>query len=124
YFKTRRDKIWYHALYYLAFEVEDHIASKSLLYEMLKEVTSKSAIDPLPEHSFYFGLGYILRLTLNERQIVRYLSGGKFKINVNFETIKRILEETGEPISTRPIIKEEKKKEMFRDFLKEDFTDI
>ncbi|MEJ2277704.1 MAG: hypothetical protein P8Y70_08150 [Candidatus Lokiarchaeota archaeon] len=91
---------------------------------MLKEVTSKSAIDPLPEHSFYFGLGYILRLTLNERQIVRYLSGGKFKINVNFETIKRILEETGEPISTRPIIKEEKKKEMFRDFLKEDFTDI
>jgi len=124
YFKDRRDKIWYHALYYLAFEVEDHIASKFLLYEMLKEVTSKSAIDPIPEHSFYFGLGYILRLTLNERQIVRYMSGSKFKINVNVETIKSILEEAGEPIITRPVIEEEKKKKMFKDFLNEDFEDI
>jgi hypothetical protein len=124
YFKEKRDKIWYHALYYLAFEVEDHIASKSLLYEMLKEVTSKSAIDPLPEHSFYFGLGYILRLTLEEKQVVRYMSGGKFRINVNIDKIKRILKEAGEPINTRPVIEEEKKKQMFRNFLDEDFTDI
>jgi len=60
--KDKRDKIWYHALYYLVYEAEDHVASKTLLYEMLKEVTSKSPIDPIIEPQFYFGLGYILRL--------------------------------------------------------------
>ncbi|MHA1391257.1 MAG: hypothetical protein ACTSQT_03315, partial [Promethearchaeota archaeon] len=57
--KDKRDKIWYHALYYLVYEAEDHVASKTLLYEMLKEVTSKSPIDPIIEPQFYFGLGYI-----------------------------------------------------------------
>jgi len=32
--KDKRDKIWYHALCYLVYEAEDHIASKTLLYEM------------------------------------------------------------------------------------------
>ncbi len=124
YIKNKRDKIWYHALYYLTINVEDNIASKTLLYDVLKEVTSKSPIDPIPEHQFYFGLGYILRLTLNEKQVVRFRRDGKFKINVNVGTLKALLEEAGEPISTRPIIKEEEKKKMFRDFLNETFDDI
>ncbi len=124
YVKSRRDKIWYHALYYLVFKVEDHIASKSLLYDVLKEVTSKSAIDPIPEHQFYFGLGHILRLSLNNKKIIRYMSGGKFKVNVNINELKEILEKAGAPISTRPVIEEDQKKEMFRDFLKDDFLDI
>jgi len=124
YIKDKREKIWYQALYYLVFNVEDHIASKSLLYDVLKEVTSKSPIDPIPEHQFYFGLGYILRLTLNNKQVVRFLRDGNFKINVNVDNIKEILEEAGEPISTRPIIEEKEKKRMFKDFLDEDFMDI
>jgi len=124
YIKSKRDKIWYHALYYLAFNVEDHTASKTLLYDILKDVTSKSPIDPILESQFYFGLGYILRLNLNDKQIVRFLKDGKFKINVNIDNLKKILENAGEPINTRPIIKEEEKKKMFKDFLDEDFLDI
>ena len=122
--KDKRNKIWYHALYYLAFNVEDHTASKALLYDVLKEVTSKSPIDPIAEHQFYFGLGYLLRLTLNEKQIVRFLKDGTFKISINVDNLKRMLQDAGEPISTRPVIKEEEKKQMFKDFLKEDFNDI
>ena len=124
YIKNKRDKIWYHALYFLVFEVEDHIASKALLYDFLKEVTSKSPIDPIPEHRFYFGLGYILRLTLNAKKIIRYMTRGKLKVNVNVDILKTILEEVGEPISTKPIIEEKEKKKMFDDFLKDDFSDI
>ena len=124
YIKSKREKIWYHALYFLVFEVEDHIASKALLYDVLKEVTSKSPIDPIPEHRFYFGLGYILRLTLNAKKIIRYMTGGKFKINVNVDNLKTILEEVGKPISTKPIIEEKEKKKMFDNFLKDDFSDI
>lgn len=124
YLKDKRDKIWYHALNYLVYEVEDHTASKNLLYDELKEVTSKSAIDPIAEHQFYFGLGYLLRLTFKEKQIVRYQSGGKFKINMNIEKIKEFLEKAGEPISTRPVIEDDKKKKMFIDFLKDDFSDL
>ena len=125
YVKEKREKIWYHSLYYLVFEVEDHTASKALLYDILKEVTSKSAIDPIPEPQFYFGLGYILRLSLKNEKIIRYMNG-KFKINpkVNLEELKEILEKAGKPISKRPVIEEGKKKEMFRDFLKDDFLDI
>ncbi len=124
YIKDKREKIWYHALYYLVFNIEDHIASKVLLYDVLKEATSKSAIDPIPEHQFYFGLGYILRLKLNTKQVVRFLRDGTFKINVNVENLKEIFEEAGEPISTKPIIEEKEKKRMFKDFLDEDFMDI
>ena len=121
--KNKREKIWYHSLHYLVYQAEDHIASKGLLYEMLKEVTSKSPIDPIPENQFYFGLGYILRLTLNEKQVVKYIRGGKFKINIGIKGISDILDEVGEPISTRPILKEEEKKEMYKEFLTDDFFD-
>ncbi len=124
YVKNKRNKIWYHALYYLVYKVEDNLASKSLLYDVLKEVTSKSAIDSIPEHQFYFGLGYILRLSLNGKKIIRYMKGGKLKVNVNINELKEILEDNGEPISTRPIIAEDEKKKMFKDFLKDDFLDI
>jgi hypothetical protein len=124
YIKKKRDKIWYHALYYLAFNIEDHVASKALLYDVLKDVTSKSPIDPIPEHQFYFGLGYLLRLHLNKKQVVRFLRDGKFKININTDSLKEMLEISGEPISTRPVIKEQEKKKMYKDFLKENFFDI
>ncbi len=121
--KDKRDKIWYQALYYLVYEAEDHIASKTLLYEMLKEVTSKSPIDPIPENQFYFGLGYILRLSLNEKQVVKYIKGGKFKINVSEKGIKDLLDVLGEPISRRPILTDEEKKKMYEEFLNDDFFD-
>lgn len=121
--RNKRDKIWYHVLHYLVFQAEDYIASKELLYEMLKEVTSKSPIDPIPENQFYFGLGYILRLTLNEKQVVKYFKGGKFKINIGIKGISDLLEELGEPISTRPILKEEEKRKMYKEFLNDDFFD-
>ncbi len=122
--KNKRDKIWYHSLYYLVFQAEDHVASKVLLYDVLKEVTSKSPIDPIPENQFYFGLGYILRLTLNDKKVVKYMKGGKFKINIGIKSMSEILEEVGEPISTRPILKEVEKKKMYTDFLKDEFLDI
>ena len=109
YIKNKRDKIWYHALYYIVFNVEDHMASKMLLYDVLKETCSKSPIDPILEHQFYFGLGYILRLNLNDKQVVKFLRDGKFKLNVNVDNLKEMLEIAGEPISTRPVIKEEEK---------------
>ncbi|NVM16172.1 MAG: hypothetical protein HWN80_00545 [Candidatus Lokiarchaeota archaeon] len=121
--KNKRDKIWYHVLHYLTYQAEDNIASKELLYEMLKEVTSKSPIDPIPENQFYFGLGYILRLTLNEKKVVKYIRGGKFKINVGIKGLSDILEEVGEPISTKPILKEEEKREMYKEFLNDEFFD-
>ena len=121
--KNKRDKIWYHSLHYLVYQAEDNIASKGLLYEMLKEVTSKSPIDPIQENQFYFGLGYILRLTLNDKQVVKYIKGGKFKINVGIKGISDILDEVGEPISTRPVLKEEEKRKMYKEFLTDDFFD-
>ena len=124
YVKQKRDKIWYHALWYLIFEVEDHKASKEILYENLKEVTSKSPIDDIPYHQFVFGLGYILRLEINKKQVVRYMTGSNFKININVETLEDILQEAGPPISKRPVIEEKEKKQMFSDFLKDDFSDI
>ena len=124
YINSKREKIWYHALWYLVFDVEDNIASKALLYDVLKEITSKSAIDPIPENQFYFGLGFILRLSLNGKKIIRYLHGGKFKININIGILQEILEKAGEPINTRPIIEEKEKKTMYKDFLKDDFLDI
>ncbi len=124
YLKEKREKIWYHALYYLVFNVEDYIASKGLLYDVLKEVTSKSPIDPIPEHQFYFGLGYLLRLSLNNKKVIRFLRDSKFKVNVNIKELTQLLEEAGEPISTRPVIKEEEKKKMFKEFLKDDFLDF
>ncbi len=121
--RNKRDKIWYHVLNYLVYQAEDNIASKELLYEMLKEVTSKSPIDPIPENQFYFGLGYILRLTLNEKKVVKYFRGGKFKINIGIKGISDLLEEVGDPISTRPILKEEEKRKMYKEFLNDDFFD-
>jgi len=124
YIKSKRDKIWYHALWYITFKTEDQIASKELLYDEIKYATSKSAIDPIPEHQFYFGLGYLLRLSLNDKKIIRYMSGGKFKINASVKELKELFAQAGDPISKRPILEEEKKKKMFKDFLKEDFLDI
>jgi len=121
--KDKRDKIWYHALCYLVYEAEDNFASKTLLYEMLKEVTSKSPIDPIPENQFYFGLGYILRLSLNDKQVVKYIKGGKFKVNVAEKGITDLLNIIGEPINRRPILTDDEKKKMYEEFLNDDFFD-
>ncbi len=124
YVKQKRDKIWYHALYFLTFEVQDHTASKSFLYDILKDDTSKSALNPIPQNQFYFGLGYLLRLKMNNSQVIRYLPGGNFKINIDVEKLENILQKAGKPILTKPSIEEGKKKQMFREFLKDDFSDI
>lgn len=123
YIKDKREKIWYHSLYHLVLGTEDHSALKEELYDILKETTSKSPFDDIPQQQFYFGLGYLLRLKLYDKDIIRY-KGGKFKINVNVDTLKRILEENGEPISRRPIIPKDEQDKMISDFLKDDFEDI
>lgn len=125
YCSTKRNKVWYHALWFLIFSIEDHEASKQSLYEALCNVTSKSAIDPLPEHTFYFGLINILRLTLNDRKIIDF-TGDKLKINklAGIDLLTDLLREIGPPISERPVISEEKKKDMFMKFLTDDFLDI
>ena len=70
YLTPRRSKIIYFALWDLTMNIEDHQATKQALYERLKDVTSMDPIDPINEHKFYFGLGYILRLKLYESPIV------------------------------------------------------
>lgn len=120
YLSARRNKIQYHALWHLVFNVEDHAATKKGLYDALKEVTSKDPVEPIDEHKFYFGLGFILRLELNGKKIVKF-KDGKLAIDVNVEKLKKILEIVGDPISERPIITEKEKKEMFEEFLKDDF---
>lgn len=123
YLTPRRSKIIYFALWDLTMNIEDHQATKQALYERLKDVTSMDPIDPINEHKFYFGLGYILRLKLYESPIVVFKTG-RLKINVNVENLKKILQTVGEPISQRPVIPEEKKKEMIEDFFSDSFFDL
>ncbi|MHA1729762.1 MAG: hypothetical protein ACTSWY_13690 [Promethearchaeota archaeon] len=123
YCKERRNKIWYHSLWYLVFEVEDHKASKKALYEKLKETTSKSAIDPIPEHQFYFGLGFILRLKFNGEKIVKFKET-ELSLNAGVDILTDILREVGPAISKRPVITQKERKRMFTDFLSDNFTDI
>lgn len=120
YLKDKRKKIYYHALYYLIFQVNDHIASKEILYEMLKEVVSKSPIDPIQEHQFYFGIGHLLKLEINGVSVVRYLLSGKFKINADVDLLKNILTKIGKPVSTKPVIEPGEQKKMFKEFLNDD----
>ncbi len=123
YLSVRRNKIVYHALWYLVFNMEDHQAAKTTLYEGLKEVTSKNPVEPIEEHKFYFGLGFILRLKLIDQKIVEFKKG-KLNIVANVDTLKSILNIVGDPISDRPILTSSEKKTMFDDFLKDDFLDI
>jgi hypothetical protein len=123
YCMDRKTKIWYHALWTLVFDIEDHQAQKDTLYELLKEVTSKSPIDPIQEHKFYFGLGFILRLSVNGKKVIEF-RGEKLKLNVGIDILNDILHEVGPPISERPVISESEKKKMFIDFLTDDFKDI
>ncbi len=120
---TKRDKIWYHAIWYLVFGVDDHIATKKALFDALNEVTSKSAIDNVKENVFYFGLGPLLKLRLEEGNVVRYRDQ-TFKLNTKIDKISEVLQACGEPISPRPQISAEKQKGMIDDFLKDDFLDI
>jgi len=122
---SHRNKIWYHALWYMVFQVEDHQASKMALYEALRDATSKSAIDPLEEHKFYFGLGFILRLSINDYKLIDFnIDTLKINKNVGIDLLNDILREVGPPISERPVITEDKKKNMFLTFLTDDFKDI
>ena len=114
--QPKRNKIIYHALWYLAFIVDDHQSTKQGLYEVLKEVTSKNALERLSEHKFYFGLGPILKLKLFDQQ-VRFFVKDKIKLSVNIENFQAILHEIGEPISERPQMEESKKQDMISSFL-------
>ncbi|MHA1520745.1 MAG: hypothetical protein ACTSRK_11235 [Promethearchaeota archaeon] len=119
----RRNKIVYHALWHLTFNMEDHEATKQTLYEALKDVTSKNPVEPLDEHKFYFGLGFILRLQLYEDKVIHFKKG-KLKLMVSYEHLQELLNMVGDPISDRPILTKTEKKTMFSDFLKDDFLDI
>lgn len=123
YLSKRRTKIIYHALWYLIFNVDDHQASKQLLYDQLKEATSKDPVEPLEEHKFYFGLGFILRLKYNRQRLIQFRSG-KLQFVGNVEDMKSILQIVGDPISERPILTQKEQEKMFTDFLDDDFEDI
>lgn len=123
YLKPRRSKVMYFALWHMAFNIDDHKASKKALYDALKEPTSTSPIEPLAEHKFYFGLKYILKLKLFDQPVVEYIKD-KLKVQVNIENLQEILKEVGEPISTRPIMTDEEKKGFIDSFLTDDFSDL
>ena len=124
YLSERRAKIVYHALWHLIFNTSDeYILSKQMLYEALKEVTSKNPVEPLEEHKFYFGLGFILRLKLGIEKIIKF-KAGKLQIAVNPKVLQEILLLIGDPISERPILTTKEKNKMFEDFLGDDFLDI
>ena len=124
YLSERRAKIVYHALWHLIFNVGDeYIMSKQMLYEALKEVTSKNPVEPLEEHKFYFGLGFILRLKLGIEKIIKF-KAGKLQIAINPKVLQEILLLIGDPISERPILTTREKNKMFEDFLGDDFLDI
>ena len=124
YLSERRAKIVYHALWHLAFNVGDeYILSKQMLYEALKEVTSKNPVEPLEEHKFYFGLGFVLRLKLGLEKIIKF-KAGKLQIAINPKVLQEILLLIGDPISERPILTTKEKNKMFEDFLGDDFLDI
>ena len=123
YLGQKRTKIIYHALWFLVFNVDDNQTSKKMLYEQLKEVCSKSPIESLGEHKFYFGLGFILRLKYEGQILVKFKSG-KLEVVGNVKALKEILRIVGDPISERPILTEREKSQMFSDFLSDDFNDI
>ncbi len=120
YLSSRRSKIQYHALWHLVFDVEDHASTKKGLYDALKGVTSKDPVEPLEEHKFYFGLGFILRLELMGKKVVTF-KDGKLTIATGIENLKKILNVIGDPISERPIITNKEKTDMYKEFLKDDF---
>ena len=115
-------KTWYHALYFLAFNSEDGEATKKVLYEALKEVLSKSPIDPIPEHMFNFGLSPLLNIQLYEKPVVSF-KRGNFKLNFGRKKLQEILLKVGRPLSKRPVITKKEQKKMISDFLKDDFID-
>lgn len=123
YLDRSRDKVWYHALHFLVFNVDDHTLTKEALYDQLKEVTSSSPVDPIAQQVFYFGLSPLLRLKLYDNNVLRYGFTG-FKVAVNIDNLQKILEEVGEPISRRPVIEKEEEMEMIKGFLDDDFLDI
>ena len=123
YLAARRTKIVYHALFWLAFESEDHEASKQILYDALKDVTSKDPVESLEEHKFYFGLGFILRLKLLDQKIVQF-KAGKLKLTIAIPMFQDMLRIIGDPISERPILTSKEKNKMYTDFLSDDFLDI
>jgi hypothetical protein len=123
YLAARRTKIVYHALFWLAFESEDHEASKQIIYDALKNVTSKDPVESLEEHKFYFGLGFILRLKLLDQKIVQF-KAGKLKLTIAIPMFQDMLRIIGDPISERPILTSKEKNKMYTDFLSDDFLDI
>jgi hypothetical protein len=123
YLKDRRNKIMYHALWHIVFNVDDHSIDKKSLYDVLKEVTSKNAVEVLEEHKFYFGLGFILRLRFLDQKVIVF-KAGKLNLNMSAEMLQDMLQYIGPPISDRPIITDSEKKQMFSDFLNDDFLDI
>ncbi len=113
----------YHALWYLTFIVDDHASTKAGMYEVLKEITSKDALEPIGEQKFYFGLKPILNMKLFDQKVVSFVKD-KIKIMVNVDNLQAILREIGEPISERPQMEESTKNDLISSFLSGGFEDL
>ena len=85
--QDKRAKIVYHALWYLTFIVDDHASTKAGMYEVLKEITSKDALEPIGEQKFYFGLKPILNMKLFDQKVVSFVKD-KIKIMVNVDNLQ------------------------------------
>ncbi|MFX0101546.1 MAG: hypothetical protein ACFFCS_18365 [Candidatus Hodarchaeota archaeon] len=108
-------KIWYHALYHIVFKTEDGKATKRGLYESLKDVVSKSPIDPMPEHMFQFGLSALVKVMLYDKPVCTF-EGGDFLLQVDKKKMQELMVKIGRPLSRRPVITKKEEKKMFTDF--------
>ncbi|MHA1846560.1 MAG: hypothetical protein ACTSXU_02815, partial [Promethearchaeota archaeon] len=117
--KNALPKVWYHCLHYLAFKSEDGTATKKGLYEALKDVLSKSPIDPMPEHMFNFGLSALIKVQLYNKPVVSF-KNGLFSLQVNKKKMQELLMKIGRPLSRRPVVTKEEEKEMISDFFSSD----
>ncbi len=113
--KQALSKTWYHCLYFLAFKSEDGTANKKVLYEALKEVLSKSPVDPVPEHMFNFGLSALVKVQLYDAPVVKF-KAGTFTLQVKRKKMQDLLLAIGRPLSKRPVVTKKEEKKMINDF--------
>jgi hypothetical protein len=112
-------KTWYHCIYFLAFKSESGTATKKVMYDALKEILSKSPVDPVPEHMFNFGLSALVKVMLYDKPVVSFKKG-EFALETNRKKLQELLLTAGRPMSRRPVVTRKEEKKMISDFFDTD----